>query len=167
MIDRIIPITDPQPSLQPDHHEEGVTKVALIRPLCTVHSISYFPFLLLASLPHLNYYYLIPDLSPYIHVCISLFSHSSTHSLSPSLLFNLSLFSSLQSSLTLFSPNPPPPPSTSFPSSSSHPHPSPHLSFSQDLVPSTRVKKRFGRELTAVNDSVLDKNQPYLTTNNR
>ena len=41
MIDRIIPITDPQPSLLTDHHEEGVTKVALIWPLCTVHSISY------------------------------------------------------------------------------------------------------------------------------
>ena len=108
MIDRIIPITDPQPSLLTDHHEEGVTKVALIRPLCTVHSISYFPFLLLASLPHLNYYHLIPDLSPYI--CISLFSHSCTHSFSPSLLLNLSLFSSLQFSLTLFS-HPPSPPS--------------------------------------------------------
>ena len=45
MIDRIIPITDPQPSLLTDHHEEGVTKVTLNRPLYTVHSIYLlFPF---------------------------------------------------------------------------------------------------------------------------
>ena len=43
MIDRIIPITDPQPSLLTDHHEEGVTKVVLIWPLCCVLYILLFP----------------------------------------------------------------------------------------------------------------------------
>ena len=153
MIDRIIPITDPQPSLLTDHHEEGVTKVVLFQPLYAVHSLSCFPFSFHTFfLPLYLTLIIIPDLSPYI--CISLFFslfHSFSHS------FNLSLFSSS------ILPHSFPPPSPS----SSHPHPSPHLSFSQDLVPSTRVKKRSERELTAVNDSVLDKNQPYLTTNNR
>ena len=111
-----------------------------------------------------------------------MYLHFFSHSLSPYLLFNLSLFSSSILSHS-FLPPPPPPPSCftlsfhlpfsfsslfcflSFPPH--HPHPSPHLSTSKDLVPSTRVKKRSGREVTAVNDSVLDKNQPYLTTNNR
>ena len=116
MIDRIIPITNPQPSLLTDHHEEGVTKVALIQPLCSVHSIyngtpfhTFFLPLYLTLIIIISFLIFFSIHNNYVSpFSLSLF-HSFSLSLSLTLLFNLSLFSS--SILPHSLPPPPPPPS--------------------------------------------------------